>query len=608
MNNSLLRFTFPGIAALSGMVMIVISPFASARLNANPPETGRLIYISPDGDDLAAGNATSPRRSIQKALDTARPGDVIRLLPGVYVTRVKFMQGGAREHPVTLEGTDGAILDGRETFVPTWKPMPDIAPHVYSSPAPFEPRHVVAAGLVVPLLNERKVGKDSLWKELFRDGIRKRWEGVGALALYRSREKDLLIRFSDNRNPNDVQLDFSPVDSAVASIEADRCVVRNIGIRNAVHGIVIRNSTGAAVEHCRIGRTRNGIMVTTGADRCSIRFNEITLNSAGVNYASTNRREWWSPLAWDLWMAYKTYGFADGRAIHMDRSTGGHRIHDNYIHNHWDGISATGWDAWKSTAKQRMARVEYNRDVDIHHNRIERMNDDALEPNDGGINQRWHHNFIQKARCGLRLKPIDKGPAFFWANQFQGNSEDIRCYGELELNPGMVYVYHNSGTASHAINSNKISGIGTPNYYFLNNLFHAESWWRNFLSDPPNWTGDYNVYVRRGNSPDWVAGKELAQTLHIDPHSRWVDAKSMDSPYVNEGAGDFRLTDGGPARGAGAGSVLLSRITGRQLPGLEEFATHSNLTDAGALPYGAPFIQIPRKREHVEVEPAGFWP
>lgn len=582
--------------------------------------TGRVIHIAPDGDDGAAGEATTPRRSIQKALDAAAPGDVIRLLAGVHAGPVTFTRGGGHGQPVILEGADGAILDGGMRFTPDWKAMPDVGPHVYATSMPFEVAHVVADGLMMVILDESRItaskdGAFPLWLEVFRNGVQNRWEGVGGVAMYRRAQQDLLVRFGDGRDPREVQFAFAKTGPAMLIEKADRCVVRNLTVRNARIGVVVRDSLGSVVERCRIERTRDGIELSHGSDRCTLRFNTITQNPLGVNHGANratsggqfNDPQW--KVAWDLWIANKRYGFYDSRAINIDRTLGGHRVHDNHIHDHWDGISTRHWKQWKSTAAERLAWSVYNPGLEVHHNRIERMNDDALEPNDGGVNQRWHHNFVQNARCALRLKTIDKGPTYFYANQFKDNGEDIRCYGEQELNPAEIYVYHNSGTARRALNSNKVLGIGTPNYYFVNNLFWTEAWWGSLRSDAPNWTGDHNVYVRRGNLDTWDSHRLRAQELGIDRHSRWV-ADGAGSPYADADGGDFRLAESSPARGAGANAEALLRLTKRPLPGLEEFAaTPANPSvDAGALPYGAPPPRIPRNPNEVETEPAGFWP
>jgi hypothetical protein len=386
-------------------------------------------------------------------------------------------------------------------------------------------------------------------------------------------------------------------------------VIRNLELRHAHHGVMITNSIGSVVEGCFINRTRDGITLFRGSDRCTLRFNRITQNPLGINNGFnragpdeqfTDPR--WSQ-AWDIWVAHKRYGFYDSKGINLDRSIGGHRVHDNYIYDHWDAIASRGWDEWQSSAAERMAWIHYNCGSEIHHNRIERANDEGLELNDGGIDEQWHHNFVTLTRCGLRFKPIDKGPLYAYANIFKDNAEDVRFFGGLELNPGEVYLYHNTSNSRYAVVSNKIKGIGTPEFHVYNNLFWAEAWWGNTgESVPPNWMGDNNVYFRRGKSASWERGIALAKEQGIDHHGKWMTGES--SPFVDAEAGDFRVKEEHAARGAG---MDLSKFPRRALPGIGGFGD-VGAPDAGALPFGTAMPRIPRGRDSVAMEPAGFWP
>ena len=248
--------------------------------------------------------------------------------------------------------------------------------------------------------------------------------------------------------------------------------------------------------------------------------------------------------------------------------------------------------------------ADKNAGLDIHHNLIERMNDDCLEPSDGGVDQRWHHNFVRHGRVALRVKPIDRGPIYFYANQFQENGQDIRFFKQA-LKPGVGYLYNNSSSARQALFSISVSDQGVPNFHAFNNLFWTESWWGNQKSIDPNWRGDHNVFVRRGNNPEWETMRRLADKLGMDKNSRWIE--NAPSPFVDVSAGDFRLTPESPAIGGGATPEKALGIA-RELPGIEEFVRADGTVDAGALPAGAPRFVLPRDPKDVRAEPAGDWP
>ena len=71
-------------------------------------------YVSTKGDDNNNGNsATSPYRTIQKALDEALPGMVIQVLPGTYQERLKWINSGLENREIVLRSARGRVfLDG----------------------------------------------------------------------------------------------------------------------------------------------------------------------------------------------------------------------------------------------------------------------------------------------------------------------------------------------------------------------------------------------------------------------------------------------------------------------------------------------------------------
>ena len=93
---------------------------------------GRLVpaadyYLSPDGDDAAAGDCQNPWRSIQRANATLQPGDTAVFLPGEYSGTIAPANSGTAGAPITYRSAepraarlvaDGSAslieLDGRE--------------------------------------------------------------------------------------------------------------------------------------------------------------------------------------------------------------------------------------------------------------------------------------------------------------------------------------------------------------------------------------------------------------------------------------------------------------------------------------------------------------
>jgi Protein of unknown function (DUF1565)/Right handed beta helix region len=94
-------------AGLLGVLAAVLMARSEARAG---PAT---FYVSPSGSDQDGGTSPStPFRTIQKAVDLARPGDVIILAPGDYYQDVVSKRDGTPDAPITIKGPPSAVLKG----------------------------------------------------------------------------------------------------------------------------------------------------------------------------------------------------------------------------------------------------------------------------------------------------------------------------------------------------------------------------------------------------------------------------------------------------------------------------------------------------------------
>jgi Pel9A-like, right handed beta helix region len=94
--------TFRIVVAAVLAIGIVCSPAGAAPL--------RTFYVDPAGNDSAAGSATQPWRTLQKAANTVRAGDLVSVRAGHYAGLYLTTSGTATD-PITFHGEPGAIVD-----------------------------------------------------------------------------------------------------------------------------------------------------------------------------------------------------------------------------------------------------------------------------------------------------------------------------------------------------------------------------------------------------------------------------------------------------------------------------------------------------------------
>ncbi|HAI11765.1 MAG TPA: hypothetical protein DCM28_08670, partial [Phycisphaerales bacterium] len=431
--------------------------------------------------------------------------------------------------------------------------------------------------------------KNTAWPGLFEKGPSGRTlKGAEAIAMVNDDERMLYMRYADNTNPATQDIQLSPKFPNVLVDGVHRIVIRGITVRNGWCGVYLKNTLGSFVEDCKIGPTQHGIQLAENADRCTVRFNDITLNPlAHIDPKGDGRGNWTN------WLATKTHGYWDHFGISFADSTGGNLVHDNHVHDHWGGI------------EDHSKNADTNDGSLIHHNLVENIADDGLEPEGSQPNCQWYDNVVRNAICGFRIKPVKKGPMYIYRNIIYDCGEGFRNFSTSPSKPD-VYVYQNTTFARRsAYSSNSVFDDGLKNYHYYNNLFFGSNPWSNAKkSKLPNWHGDYNVFVRTGDSSDWDKGIEILKQQGLDPNSKFIKAgtvvvKDLAKP-------NFELTSQSAARNAGTN---ISKLIGKTLPGLEDAKYQSANVDAGTLSFGQSMPKVPRNRNDIsDLAEAGYFP
>ena len=106
-----------GTSAVTSVAADVTAPTAVL-----PPSVGRTFYVSPAGSDVAAGTLTRPWRTIQKAVDSLRPGQRALVRAGTYAEDLIVARGGKKGSPITIAAKPGerVILHAASTSGDTY--------------------------------------------------------------------------------------------------------------------------------------------------------------------------------------------------------------------------------------------------------------------------------------------------------------------------------------------------------------------------------------------------------------------------------------------------------------------------------------------------------
>ena len=208
----------------------------AAPSNAMPPTAGRYLYVSGSGDDKRAGtSAAQPLRTLQRAADTANPGDTVLVMNGTYTKAdpnsniLTITRGGVPGKPVTVAAHPGhaPVLRARN-----WN-----AVQIHAS-------HVVVQGLTI----EGNRSEVTLAKALAQKTNRNNPIHNGNGIIVQPPRDNL------NRTPRNVVIRNNTVRNTpgggIAAIETDHVTIEKNTVSGTSHWSVYGTS-GISVFHSR---------------------------------------------------------------------------------------------------------------------------------------------------------------------------------------------------------------------------------------------------------------------------------------------------------------------------------------------------------------------
>lgn len=97
-----------------GIASMACSKKSSPQGDNKPDVRQNTFYVSPSGNDAAAGTLAAPLRGINTALAKASPGDTVIVRTGKYYEKVKFPRSGRQDKYITLKAYPGEkpVIDG----------------------------------------------------------------------------------------------------------------------------------------------------------------------------------------------------------------------------------------------------------------------------------------------------------------------------------------------------------------------------------------------------------------------------------------------------------------------------------------------------------------
>ena len=566
-------------AALVGLWMAALIPSVSAA----------TFHVAAHGNNANPGTADRPFLTVQKGLDAAQPGDTVLVKAGLYRERVSFPRAGQEGKPITLQGEQGAIIDGGEA-VTGWAPAPEVGPGVFkTNSVAYFPRITTWQNKFILSVHGDSVprvraGKDQTVFDWLKtpaenDGygepryrIANWWDGTEMFVT----QMDKVTYFRD-RNGLDPKNDIAVApdnSSVVRSDKKDFVIVRGLTLRTAEWGVRISGTDCIVEDNFIYACGKADVLVDGGGARNHIRNNLMTLNHVYADYG----HPWKLPVTNRIWSLIKSVGFGDEMAVRLDGHGDYNEVYGNFVTRRFDGINQKNGGGYTK----------------VYNNILLNMADDALAPEGTEKFSEWHDNLVVEGGNGcLTVYESEKkqywykvGPMFVYRNRFHFTQTDNQGGGIHFKNPFsgdmVIYFYHNTIVGnSHcvSVNGNWTKVPPSKNIFFFNNIFSSPT----FYSDTWSPNRQYGVGYFDHN---WVGGKDadyLVGKPTFGPNN--VVAKDQ-SLWADRTRTDFRLADNSPAAGKGldiSRPFTLAEREHKALPGFTPGYYTGKAPDMGAI-------------------------
>lgn len=522
-------------------VLGIMSSFVVVLLIGNSSAT--TYFVSVNGMDENPGNAGRPFKTIQKAANTAGPGDRIVIRAGVYYERVKIVNSGTATQPIEFVGERDSqgewktILDGSEP-VSGWRPAPERGYGVFkTNTIPYKSMCMIAdTDRDIPNAEKSDgtghdafnyIGQSPDWEVQPSYAYYKPvkfWDGLEA--LYHWRKGTTYIRFRNGENPAQHNVRSSPAGAGFLFSDCRYVRIRNLKIRGAQKTVQMIGKTTShiVVDSCHLMNGETRVTLHHGVSHCTISNNKMEMGRLPGKYtwcANTGGSLYKHGVGQRLYAFYKSIAGPytgdddDESAIEINGAGIGNEIRGNEI---FEVEVAIMIEAYQN---------DVQRDLVIRQNLIRNAHAGIyVFPAIQGL--RIHHNVIHDVNMHVRIMSLDrpeKRTLFVYANVFHnpwgaGQLNYFHYRGNATNTPSRstteMWWYHNSFQGSrYGLNlSHLVAASDCPldKSYFINNVFSVPKLYRNpyklGLVDYNHVCGDstvrYESYVLENNPSVWT--------------------------------------------------------------------------------------------------------
>jgi len=505
-------FAFDGTSQIKGSVST-----QPDQLSFTPTKT---LYVDDDAPPGGNGSVILPFRTIQEAVDHAGPGTRVSVADGLYREAVTFPASGTPGKWIQVKAQgNAAILDSADYFSgDIWKP--DTTDNVWSTVLTIPVYYLARDGNRVYQFEDKKGLVDSVGHD--KTKMDEGW-------FYEPGTQKLYVRSLDN--PADHTWQVPRLNRAFNIIGQDWIWIEGFGIQYYTTstngcGICTLNSSHIVIRNNRIRNSQIGIYTEwTGTSGSDERGNDTRIEG---NDVSDPKGVW-------PWAAVKATRM-EGTAI-LVRGHVGTIVRDNIVHDFFNGIftgsSAAGISAYSEVAF----------DVDVYHNYIHHIADDALEVEGACVNHRFRSNTIDQSFVGVSIAPVTQGPTWVLRSTFTDYTG--RAIKFASNSNGIALFYHNTfWTTSPSVND---ADLITPvsNVKMRDNIFQGAGY--SIYQVPKGALGidaDYNNWYSSMEEPhfkwekvNYYAIAALCTLTGLECHGR-DDLPGLSNPT----GGDFTLS------------------------------------------------------------------